>query len=265
LVTDSGLLHHKSLPIPATVLLTEKEPPEPDSKYGWLVILGTFIIFMFSVGLPTTYGIFIHEYILNEFPEAPAALISWIGTLQVGIICIFDIFVDSLCEIFDTHLICSVGSDIARAALIIASFCNSLAGPVFTQGILFGLGDSSLYVPGLTLVPQWLVKHRSFANSIAISSAGVGGLWLPVAMRAMIQRLGRHWALQTAGIVIIVVCGACSLLMKVRVKFERRDKIIDFSVRKDSHYISLRGCPVCLQRLLPAFLFYTILLGRHPV
>ncbi|KAJ2641154.1 hypothetical protein GGF44_002248 [Coemansia sp. RSA 1694] len=224
--------HGIEAPVPAS-------PPAADTKHGWLVVVGCFFALMLSIGTTTTYGVYLQEYKLVEFPDASSSLLSWIGTLQFSMMCFFGIGVGVLCEHFDTRLISGLGALVSGLALVAASFCNSPWKLLLTQGLLYGLGGSLLYITGLTLPPQWFSKYRALATGIAIAGSGIGGLWLSTATRTMTNNLSRQWALRITGLVIIGVCGVTSLLMKMRFKPEKRQKIIDLSVLRDKRFILL--------------------------
>ncbi|KAJ2596592.1 hypothetical protein GGF39_003390, partial [Coemansia sp. RSA 1721] len=218
---------------------TTKPEHELDSKFGWLVVLGSFFNLMLSIGTTTTYGIYLQEYKLVVFPDASSSFLSWIGTLQFAMMCFFGIGVGVLCEHYDTRILSAFGTVVSAVALIIASFCNSPWKLLLTQGIVFGFGASFIYITGLTLPPQWFVKYRALATGIAIAGSGIGGLWLSFMIRAAITNIGWKWALRITGLIIFGVCGPVSLLMKTRVKPAKRDKIIDLSVLCDKNFIFL--------------------------
>ncbi|KAJ2896833.1 hypothetical protein GGI21_005006, partial [Coemansia aciculifera] len=194
---------------------------------------------MLSIGTTTTYGVYLQEYKLVEFPDASSSFLSWIGTLQFSMMCFFGIGVGVLCEHFDTRLISGLGALISGLALVIASFCNSPWKLLLTQGLLYGFGGSLLYITGMTLPPQWFSKHRALATGIAIAGSGIGGLWLSTATRTMTSNLSRQWALRITGLVIIGVCGVTSLLMKMRFKPEKRQTTFDTSVLRDKRFVLL--------------------------
>ncbi|KAJ1999684.1 hypothetical protein GGI04_004463 [Coemansia thaxteri] len=214
-------------------------PPATDTKYGWLVVLGAFFNLMLSIGTTTTYGVYLQEYKLVEFPDTPSSFLSWIGTLQFSMMCFFGIGVGVLCEYVDTRILSAFGALVSGLALIIASFCNSPWKLLLTQGLLYGFGGSFLYITGLTLPPQWFSKYRALATGIAIAGSGIGGLWLSFATRAMTSNLSRQWSLRITGLVIIGVCGATCLLMKMRFKPEKRQRIVDLTVLRDKRFVLL--------------------------
>ncbi|ORX71297.1 MFS general substrate transporter [Linderina pennispora] len=220
--------------------------PPPDTLQGWIVVFGALIALTLTIGTTAAYGVYLQAYKLDEFPDTSTSLLSWIGTLQFSCMCFVGIGVGVLCERVDTRLLCLFGSIVAGLALIIASFCHSPGALLATQGIMFGFGGAFLYVPAVALPPMWFEKYRGLATSVAVAGTGIGGVWQSFAARAMMENVGRGWALRISGLVLIGVCSAISPLLRTRMRPARREKIIDFSV--------LRGVRFPL-------LFFTTLLG----
>ncbi|KAJ2541173.1 hypothetical protein EV175_006168 [Coemansia sp. RSA 1933] len=224
---------------PLPVDSAEESAPAMDQPRGWIVVFACFFNLMFSIGTTTTFGVYLQEYELVEFPHASASQLSWIGTLQGSMMFFFGIMVGILCEHIDTRILSAFGSLMAGLALIVASFCNSPWKLLLTQGLFYGFGGSFLYTTGLTLAPQWFSKYRALATGIVIAGSGIGGLWLSFAINSMIQNISRQWALRITGLITIVVCGALSPLMVMRVKPKKRKSIADFSVIRDKKFILL--------------------------
>jgi MFS family permease len=87
-----------------------------------------------------------------------------------------------------------------------------------SQGVAFGIGMGFIFIGSVGIVPQWFTKRRSFANSIAASGSGFGGLTYSLATNAMIESLGLAWAFRVLAIIAFVVNGTCALLMRDRNK-----------------------------------------------
>src|SRR5277367_383475 len=73
-----------------------------------------------------------------------------------------------------------------------------------------------LFIASVGLCPQWFVKRRSFANSIAAAGSGLGGLIYSLATGAMIQSVGLGWAFRILAIVTFAVNGICAILVRDR-------------------------------------------------
>ncbi|KAJ2796060.1 hypothetical protein H4R20_005663, partial [Coemansia guatemalensis] len=119
-----------------------------DGWYGWGVVISGCFMLMFSMGCVNSYGTYQTYYHLHQFPDEPMSNLAWVGTLQFAVMNIFGIPSGILCERMDTRLVTFVGGVIMAVALIIASFCDSAPWKlILTQGIVFSLGASLVFVP----------------------------------------------------------------------------------------------------------------------
>ncbi len=87
-----------------------------------------------------------------------------------------------------------------------------------SQGVAFGIGMGFCFVGTVGVVPQWFTKHRSFANALATSGSGFGGLTYSLATNAMINNMGLSWAFRILAIVSFVVNGISAILLRDRNK-----------------------------------------------
>lgn len=107
---------------------------------------------------------------------------------------------------------------LSRASFIGASFSTHIWHLLLSQGICFGLGLGFCFTATVGVVPQWFVKRRSFANSVATCGSGFGGLIYSLGTNAMISDLGLAWAFRILAILAFVVNGGCSLILRDRNK-----------------------------------------------
>ncbi|KAJ1950839.1 hypothetical protein EC988_004237, partial [Linderina pennispora] len=208
----------------------------PNGVYAWLVVMSCFFSLMLSIGINDAYGVFQQHYQLNEFPDVSTSLISWIGTVQFLVMTLGGVFSGFLCEHFDTRLLNSVGALIMGAAFIGGSYCTTVPGLMMTQGFLYGLGAAFPFVAATATPAQWFTKHQGLATGIALSGSGVGGMWMTSATQAMIEGLGRPWAMRVTGIISMCVVLAVSPWMRVRLVPHKNEQIIDWSLLRDARF-----------------------------
>ncbi|KAJ2808624.1 hypothetical protein H4R20_000758 [Coemansia guatemalensis] len=213
--------------------------PPPDTLEGWIVVLGSFLVLMLSVGTINSFGVYLQEYHLEVFSTTPTSTISWIGTLQFSIMCLFGIGAGVLTERIDTRIVVAVGCVVTGAAMLVASACNTVTGLILTQGLLYGIGGSCIMNPALSMPSQWIKKYRAIATGFAIAGGNVGGLWLSFATRAMVSNLGWKWSLRIDGLMIIVVGCAASPLLRSRLAVARTERLIDIPAMKNVRFVLL--------------------------
>ena len=72
------------------------------------------------------------------------------------------------------------------------------------------------FVASVGIVPQWFSKRRSFANRIAASGSGIGGLTYSLTSQAMIQSIGLGWAFRVLAILAFAVNVLCAIVIRDR-------------------------------------------------
>lgn len=94
----------------------------------------------------------------------------------------------------------SAGIVMISGGYIAASFASQIWQLYLTQGVLVGLGIGAIFIPAIAVLPQWFLKRRSFAQSLASSGSGFLGLAFSLATAAMIKQLGLPWTLRVIGL-----------------------------------------------------------------
>lgn len=132
------------------------------------------------------------------------------------------------------------GAVLEAAALISASFTTQVWQLYLCQGILFGWGCGFQYIGGSGVVPQWFTRRRAFANSIASSGSGMGGLIWCLATGAMIKNMGLSWSFRITAIVAFAVNVVCAFLMKDRnTNIKPNQRAFDFKLLKNREFVFL--------------------------
>ena len=73
-----------------------------------------------------------------------------------------------------------------------------------SQGLMKGIGASMVYMPPLSLIPQYFDKRRGLATGLVVSGVGMGGFALGPGTQAMLDKWGFRWALRiTAGVAAV--------------------------------------------------------------
>lgn len=63
---------------------------------------------------------------------------------------------------------------------------------------------------------------------IVISGTGIGGLYLPSMITSLLLKIGYPWTMRVLGLMSFGLLGAGSLIVKARLKVEKKKKILDF-------------------------------------
>ena len=196
-----------------------KVPPPPNGGYGWVCTACTAVVNAHTWGLNSSYGVFLAYYLKhNTFPGATPLQYAFVGSLSISIAMLVSPLATSTTRFFGTRTTMFIGVGFETASLIGASFAKEIWQLFLSQGICFGLGLGFLFIGSVPVVPQWFTTRRSLASGMATCGSGIGGLMYSLAAGAMIKSIGLPWAFRTLGIIVFVVNGICTALMRDRNK-----------------------------------------------
>jgi len=86
-----------------------------------------------------------------------------------------------------------------------------------TLGVLVGGGANCLGYTGQSLfLPNWFVRRRGLAMSVAFSGVGVGSILVLPWLQAMIGRVGWRAACETLGLLVLALLAPLNLLLRQR-------------------------------------------------
>ena len=178
----------------------------PDGGYGWVSALCTFLTMFSSWGCNSSFGVILAFYLNNtSFPNANKydyALIAGM-TVFFGQVCAP--FVMILMRVIGFKVTMIIGLFLNLAAFLLASFATKLWHLYITQGFLFGVSLSLIFIPATTVIPGWFLKKRAVAMGISLMGTGIGGMVYGLAVNKMIQDDGNtRWAFRMLGIVSFI-------------------------------------------------------------
>src|SRR5579863_5434573 len=183
--------------------------------YGWLVVAVVFVSMGVGVNARTAFSLFFPP-ILDEF--------GWdrgltAGAFSFGFI-VSAILSPTLGRVMDRRgpaIVMEVGAAAMAAGLILATFAQVPWQLYATLGVLVGGGSVCLGYTGQALfLPNWFVRRRGLAMSIAFSGVGIGSIVLLPWLQSVIERFGWRAACWAMGIIVLVLLMPLNLLLKRR-------------------------------------------------
>ncbi|KAI1339565.1 major facilitator superfamily transporter [Xylariaceae sp. FL0016] len=169
-------------------------------------------------GLNSTFAVFLAYYLeTNAFSTTPLGY-AFVGGLSISIALLVSPLATTLAgsRHIGTRWTIFLGAVFETIGFIGSSFAYKLWHILLSQGVSFGLGMGLCFVASASVPPQWFVKRRSFANSIAAAGSGFGGLCYSLASNAMIERIGLPWTFRVLAIICFVVNGVASFFIRDR-------------------------------------------------
>ncbi|ORZ00828.1 major facilitator superfamily domain-containing protein [Syncephalastrum racemosum] len=216
----------------------------PEGGYGWLVLLGAFLSQFALFGIMFSWGILQDYFQRNMFGSEAQTQLSFAGTImELGSVTMGPFF-QILVSKFGLTAVMIFGSVIATLGLELASLSTQIWHLYLTQGVLFGVGASFMYVMAMGIAPQWFNRKRALSQGIISSGVGTGGLVMPFIIDKLNNNLGIQWNYRILGFIVFGINAITCVLVKERKSAksspgERKTirELFDFSILKNTNYV----------------------------
>ncbi|EAS33852.3 MFS monocarboxylate transporter [Coccidioides immitis RS] len=224
------------------VEIVEKSGFENDSlsfDHGWKAwsqVLASWIMFFDTWGIVTAFGVFQTYYEQAILSQESPSTISWIGSIQSFLLLFIGAVTGPLFDAgYSRHLLIS-GTFLVPFGLMMTSVAKSFWQILLAQGFCLGLGCGCLFIPCVAIIPQYFKKKKAFANGIAATGSGVGGVIYPIMFRQLQLKIGFAWAVRVLGFVSLATLLVACCLLKIRFQPTEKRALIQLHAFKDPVY-----------------------------
>lgn len=181
--------------------------------YGWVVVAVVFVTMALGVNARTAFSL-VFAPILDEFGwerGLTAGAFSFGFIVSAAMSPLMGRFMDRR----GPRIVLEIGVFSMGLGLILATFMTSPLHLYLTFGLLVGVGSICMGYTGQSLfLPNWFVRKRGFAVSLAFAGVGVGSILLLPWMQSVIDASGWRTACGTLGVIILVVLAPLNLLVR---------------------------------------------------
>lgn len=183
--------------------------------YGWVIVAAAFVTTGIGINARTAFSL-LFPPILNEFGWERGVIA---GAFSFGFLASM-LLSPSLGWLMDRRgprTVIGLGVAMMSAGLILASRIREPWQLYATLGVLVGGGSVCLGYTGWSLfLPQWFVRRRGLAVSLAFAGVGVGSIVLLPGLQFFIDRTDWRTACSALGIALLVVLAPLVLLLRRR-------------------------------------------------
>jgi MFS family permease len=183
--------------------------------YGWVIVAVVFVTMGVGVNARTAFSL-LFPPILDEFGWDRGVTA---GAFSFGFI-VSAALSPSLGKLMDRRgplVVNELGAILIGSGLLLATLVREPWQLYATLGMLVGGGSVCLGYTGQALfLPNWFVRRRGLAMSIAFSGVGVGSIILLPWLQSLIGHAGWRAACLAMGIVVLVVLLPLNLLARKR-------------------------------------------------
>ena len=183
--------------------------------YGWVVVAVAFVTMGVGVNARTAFSL-LFPPILDEFGWERGVTA---GAFSFGFL-ISAVLSPSMGKLMDRRgprVQMELGAVLVAAGLFLAPYVSRPWHLYATLGVLVGGGSVCLAYTGHSFfLPNWFVRQRGLALSIAFSGVGVGSIILLPWLQGLIARGGWRTACWTMAVLTLALLAPLNLLVKRR-------------------------------------------------
>jgi MFS family permease len=198
-----------------TASAPELKKPRLPVFYGWVVVGVVFVTMGVGVNARTAFSL-LFPPILDEFhwPRAVTA-----GAFSFGFLvsAVLGPALGWLMDRYGPRAVMELGVAIMAVGLVGATFVTAPWQLYLTLGVLVGSGSVCLGYTGQSLfLPNWFVRRRGLALSLAFSGVGIGSIVLLPSLQAVIAGIGWRGACWTLALLVVLLVAPLNLLLRRR-------------------------------------------------
>ena len=183
--------------------------------YGWVMVAIAFVTMGVGVNARTAFSLFFPP-LLDEFGWERGMTA---GAFSFGFLvsAALSPFVGRLMDRRGPCVVIEMGVGCMAAGLLLAPLMRQPWHLYATLGVLVSGGANCLGYSGQSLfLPNWFVRRRGLAMSVAFSGVGVGAILLLPWLQALIGRAGWRVACWTLGLLVVTLLVPLNLLLQQR-------------------------------------------------
>ncbi|KAF5869717.1 putative mfs monocarboxylate transporter protein [Botrytis fragariae] len=201
--------------------------PVDGGPAAWRLLIAAFVFEAILWGFPISFGVFQDYYFtLPQFTTSKSQ-IALIGTISQGLCYLGAPLSASLTKRFPKHQTHQIwlGLPICILGLVAGSFCDSVQGLIWTQGVMYGCGFLILTYPIISMINEWWIARKGMAFGLISAASGVSGAGMPFIIQFLLEKYGYKTALRIIAVGITILTVPLLPLLKGRLPPSERSRL----------------------------------------
>lgn len=108
------------------------------------------------------------------------------------------------------------GSFLIPFGFMMTSLCRAYWQLILAQGVCVGLGAGLVYIPSISIIPQYFTERKAFALGLAATGSSIGGIIYPIVFQRLLTSVGFPWATRVLGFLSAATLTVALVLLKNR-------------------------------------------------
>ncbi|KAL7664025.1 Major facilitator superfamily (MFS) profile domain-containing protein [[Candida] zeylanoides] len=188
---------------------SEDETFFPDGGLqAYLVLAGSFIGLIANFGMLNSVGV-IQTYIsIHQLEHVKTSTVSWIFSIYFALSFFGGIVVGPFFDARGAQIPLAAGLVLIFGGFMATANCNHVWQFIMALSVCVALGNTLCITPLVGVVSHWFYSRRGRAIGFATTGGSVGGIIIPLMLRALYPKVGFAWAMR----ILAFFCLACMLL-----------------------------------------------------
>ncbi|XP_044297127.1 monocarboxylate transporter 3 [Varanus komodoensis] len=191
----------------------------PDGGWGWIVLLGCFIITGFSYAFPKAVSIYFKE-LMHDFHVGYSDT-AWISSIMLAMLYGTGPVSSIMVNQFGCRPVMLVGGLLASSGMILASFTTNIIELYLTAGMLTGLGMALNFQPSLIMLGSYFDKRRPLANGLAAAGSPVFLSALSPLGQVLLDKFGWRGGFLIMGGLLLNCCTCGAVMRPLEMSMEK--------------------------------------------
>ena len=138
-------------------------------------------------------------------------------------------------------LILIVGNFLVVFGMMMTSLSHEYYQLVLAQGLITGVGSGCIFLPSITIPPQWFsARQTPLALGVVALGSSVGGIIYPAIFHSIRLEVGFGWGVRTLGFFALATNSFATIVLKYNAALPAsRRRLFDISMWKDCYYAVL--------------------------
>ena len=196
------------------------------NRYGWNILIGSFLILVIDGGLRFSFGLFIKPLVSEFSWERGAITLAY--TLNMLVFACCQPLAGRLLDRFGPKCLFSISALVSSAGIILTSQTTSLSDLYLYYGVITAAGTSGISISVVSsTLSRWFKSLRVFVSGVAISGTALGQFLIIPLIALLMAKFGWRWTWIILAILLSLVIIPVSLVVMRRELSEGEEKVSD--------------------------------------
>ncbi|XP_045126545.1 uncharacterized protein LOC123513450 [Portunus trituberculatus] len=173
----------------------------PEGGWGWMVVLGTFIIVTLLPSMGPSFGVLFSDYLIDAGSSSTNT--AWIFNLQCFLWFISGLLTRPLTQELGWRPVGMTGSVMASVGLMLSAITPFPKFLFFSYSVLTGIGGGLVTCQCFTILPHYFHRLRGITNAIMMSGICLGQFLVPPVSRYLQDIFGFRGATLIMGAIML--------------------------------------------------------------